>query len=132
MGNKYQIECTEEELCIIRQCVEVCHRISCGQMESLNDIIPNRIDNEELYKVKAQAFPELSKWQSYSWCGGYGSLHGQEDNRSAKAFSHFQAITYPIYREILHYLAKKDGVDNVYSSETLNAGEGGFIKIKAM
>lgn len=129
---KYSIECTEEELHIIRHCVEVCHRISCGQLDTLNEIVPNNIAWEDLVKLKKQAFPELSRGQSYCWNGGYGKLHDAKNKQYAEAFNHFQCITYPIYREILHYWAVKNGLDNVYQSDTLNAGHGGFVKVKEL
>lgn len=129
---KYSIECTEEELHVIRQCVEVCHRISCGQIEDINELLPNAIGWDMILDIKREAFPELIRGQSYSWNGGYGKLHEPKNKKFAEVFNHFQAITYPIYREILHYWAVKKGLDSVYQSETLNAGHGGFVKIKEL
>ena len=109
MAKKYIIELTEEQYSLIAFCVESVHRISVGQVEELGQIVPKKIDRELLVKLKEQAFPELSFNQSYKWCGGHRN----------KAFSHFQAATYAIYREMLHVRTVNEGEDNVYQSPTL-------------
>lgn len=106
---KYILELTEEQYNLIALCVESVHRISSGQIEELDQIVPGKIDREVLMKIKDQAFPELSFNQSYKWCGGHPN----------KAFSHFQAATYAIYREMLHVRTVDEGLDNVYQSPTL-------------
>ena len=83
---KYTIELTEEQYSLIVLCTEVVHRISVGQVEELDQIVPKKIERDLLVKLKEQAFPELSFNQSYKWCGGHHN----------KAFSHFQAATYAI------------------------------------
>ena len=109
MAKKYIIELTEEQYSLIAFCVESVHRISVGQVEELEQIVPEKIDRELLIKLKEQAFPELSFNQSYKWCGGHHE----------KSFSHFQAATYAIYREMLHTRTVNEGIDNVYRSPTL-------------
>ena len=109
MAKKYIIELTEEQYSLIALCVESVHRISAGQVEELDQIVPNKIDRELLVKLKEQAFPELSFNQSYKWCGGHHN----------KAFSHFQEATYAIYREMLHARTVNEGIVNVYKSPTL-------------
>ena len=106
---KYIIELTEEQYSLIAFCVESVHRISVGQVEELDGIVPKKIDRELFLKLKEQAFPELSFNQSYKWSGGHPN----------EAFSHFQAATYAIYREMLHALTVNEGIDNVYRSPTL-------------
>lgn len=106
---KYTIELTEEQYDLIAICAEVVHRISVGQVEELDQILPKKLDRELLIKLKEQAFPELLFNQSYKWCGGHRN----------KAFSHFQAATYAIYREMIHARTVNDGKDNVYQSPTL-------------
>ena len=106
---KYIIELTEEQYSLTALCVEAVHRISAGQVEELNKILPKTIDREMLVELKEQAFPELSFNQSYNWCGGHHN----------KIFSHFQAATYAIYREMLHVMTVYKGLDNVYQSQTL-------------
>lgn len=113
---KYIMELTEEQYRLIALCTEVVHRISVGQVEELNQIIPKRIDRDLLLKLKEQSFPELSFNQSYKWCGGY---KGSDNDKTNKAFSHFQAATYSIYREMIHVRTVNEGTDNVYQSPTL-------------
>lgn len=110
MAKKYTLELTEEQYNIIALSVEVVHRISVGQVEELDQIVPKKIDRDLLVKLKEQAFPELYFNQSYKWCGGY---------KFNKAFSHFQAATYAIYREMMHKRVVDEGLDNVYQSPTL-------------
>lgn len=113
---KYTIELTEEQYHLISLCVEVVHRISVGQVEELDQIVPKKIEHEMLVKLKEQTFPELPFNASYKWCGGY---RGSDSDRDNKAFSHFQAATYAIYREMLHFNAIQERWDNVYQSPTL-------------
>lgn len=116
---KYIIELTEEQYGLIALCTEVVHRISVGQVEELDQIVPKKIERDLLVKLKEQAFPELSFNQYYKWSGGY----------SDKAFSHFQAATYAIYREMLHARTVNEGIDNVYQSPTLRCDEVDMPKI---
>lgn len=116
MAKKYILELTEEQYNLIELCTEVVHRISIGQVEELGQIVPEKIDRELFVKLKEQAFPELSFNASYSWCGGY---KGKTNDNFNKAFSHFQAATYAIYREMLHFRTIQKGQDNVYQSPTL-------------
>ena len=97
MAKKYTLELTEEQYDLIALSVEVVHRIIVGQVEELDQILPNLLDRDLLVKLKEQAFPELSFNQSYKWCGGY---KGSDDEKKNKAFSHYQAATYAIYREM--------------------------------
>ena len=116
MAKKYTLELTEEQYGLIAISVESVHRIIIGQVEELDQILPNRLDRDLLVKLKEQAFPELSFNQYYRWCGGY---RGSENEKTNKAFSHFQAATYAIYREMLHARTVNEGYDNVYQSPTL-------------
>ena len=116
---KYILELTEGQYDLIAICMEVVHRISAGQVEELNQIVPEMIDRDELAKIKEQAFPELSFNASYKWCGGHPN----------KAFSRFQAATYAIYREMLHVRTVNEGIDNVYQSPTLRCDAVNLPKI---
>jgi hypothetical protein len=106
---KYILELTEEQYNIISFCTEVVHRISVGQVEELDQIVPKKLDREVFLKLKEQAFPELSFNQSYKWSGGHQN----------GAYSHFQAATYAIYREMIHARTVNEGIHNVYQSPTL-------------
>ena len=116
MAKKYILELTEEQYDLIAFSVEVVHRISCGQVDDINQIVPKYIDRDLLVKLKEQAFPELAFNESYKWCGGY---KGKDNDKSNSAFSHFQAATYAIYREMLHFNAIQAQQFNVYQSPTL-------------
>lgn len=125
---KYQITLTEKQLRLIAECVEDCHRFMSGQMEMHN--ITSRLDNyhelyDKLYELKPLVTPELThRGSSYGWNGGHCPNEHQRK---------FIAETYPIYREILHFFACQQTVNdwNVYRNETLTCEEGGEpIKIK--
>ena len=118
-GKKYILELTEEQYSLIALCTEVVHRISVGQVEELDQIVPKKLDRDLLLKVKEQAFPELSFNQSYKWCGGHPN----------KAFSHFQSATYAIYREMLHKRCVREEIDSVYQSPTLRCDDVDLPKI---
>ena len=126
---KYQVTLTEQQLRLIAECVEDCHRFMSGQVNMHN--ITSRLDNyrkvyEKLQEVKPLVTPELPWNAAYGWSGG---------NCPNKSQRQFIAQTYPIYREILHFFAcqQKDNDWNVYRSETLTCKEGGpLIQIKEL
>lgn len=114
---KYQVTLTKEQLMLIAQCVEDCHRFACGQTELWNTTSQFNIKdwNElrtRLQNLKSFVTPELE----YSWDG-----YGCEDDHQRK----FIAKTYAIYREILHKVVN----DGVYTSPTLTCEEGGELPI---
>lgn len=118
---RYILELTEEQYNHIAKCVEVVHRIACGQIESLNEVVPNPIDYSKLVEIKKIVFPELSRNESYSWNGGY---HGTEHNERFRiAFDKFQAQGYQIYREMCYKQNIAKGIDNVLSSPTLQTNK---------
>lgn len=127
---KYIMELTEEQYNHIAKCVEVCHRIACGQIETIEEIVPNKIDGILLDAIKAQAFPELSLRESYRWDGGYrNNEHGENFQ---KAFDKFQAQGYQIYREMCYKYNMAKGIDNVLSSPTLTTHKASKPIVKAM
>lgn len=114
---KYIMTLTEEQYNHIAKCVETCHRIACGQIESIREILPVRPCDKLVEEIKRQSFPELSFNESYGWNGGYrGTEHG-EDFR--KAFDTYQAQGYQIYRQMCYKRNIAKGIDNVLSSPTL-------------
>lgn len=118
-NKKYTIECTEEQLRIIADCVEDCCRFAAGQLELFHTT--SKLENyskitDELSKLKNLVTPDLPYNASYGWNGGTCP-----DDIQRK----FIAKTYPIYREILHFLAIENQWENVYSSSTLTCEEGG-------
>ena len=114
---KYRMTLTEEQYNHIAKCVEVVHRIACGQMDSLDEIVPNVIDLSDLRQLKKTAFPELAWNEDYGWNGGYRSTAHGEVFR--KAFDKFQAQGYQIYRQMRYKQNIAKGIDNVLSSPTL-------------
>ena len=114
---KYRIECTEEQLRLISQCVEDCHRFAAGQMEMANttSMVKDMHElHDRLNELQPLMTPELGKGSSYSW---HGELCPNEYQRK------FIAKTYGIYREILHFFHKDAGDWNVYASPTLTCEE---------
>lgn len=112
---RYTLEVTEEQLHIIADCVEDLHRFAAGQMELYNTTV--MLDNyyelgERLKELKPLATPHLSPNEDYPWNGGDCPNNCQRK---------FIAMTYGIYREILHALAveNQSGTWNTYLSSTL-------------
>lgn len=126
MEMKYLIELSEQQLRLIADCVEDCHRFMSGQMGMSNTA--ERLDSycvlrDAMEALKPKVTPELPFNASYGWNGGSCPNDSQRK---------FIAQTYPIYREIKHFFAcKNKDFLNVYHSETLTCEEGGEpIKIK--
>lgn len=125
---KYQITLTEEQLMLIAQCVEDCHRFAAGQTELYN--VLRSIDMEDyslhkkLQKLQSLVTPGLGCGASYDWSG---SGCPNEDQRK------FIARSYYLYREIYHQHNLAEGIDNVYTSETLCCADSGEpIEIKVI
>lgn len=118
---KYKLELTEQQYNHIAMCVEVCHRIACGQVESIDEILPNKVDERVLKEIKREAFPELGINMSYGWNGGYRSA--QHGEGFCKSFDTFQAQGYQIYRQMCYVRNIAEGIDNVLSSPTLTTSK---------
>lgn len=118
---KYKVILTEEQLMIIAQCVEDCHRFACGQTELSNTIgaiwSSHMTEvNDRLRMLPKYVNPDLQPGESYSWDG-----YGCKDKYQRK----FIAKTYAIYREILHKVVKS----GVYNRPTSPCEEGGELPI---
>ena len=124
---KYLLEVTEKQLSLIAQCVEDCHRFMGGQTELWHTI--SNLDNYSELEVRLKRLKELVTPYLED-----GSYYGWNGSNCPNSFQRkFIAQTYPIYREILHFIALEKGLDNVYASETLTCEEGGEpIKIKKL
>lgn len=125
---KYQITLTEDQLMLIAQCVEDCHRFAAGQTELYN--VLRSIDMEDyslrkkLQNLHFLVTPGLGCGASYDW-SGIGCPN--EEQRK------FIARSYYLYREIYHQRNLIEGIDNVYTSETLRCADSGEpIKIKVI
>lgn len=128
MEKKYTLEVTESALRIIADCVEDCHRFASGETEMSNTTA--LLDSfgkvrKFLKGAKDLVVPNLGGYDSYDWSG-----YGCENDCQRR----FIAQSYPIYRDIRHFLALEKGINNVYSQhETLRCAESGEpIKIKAV
>lgn len=122
---KYKITLTERQLILVSKCVEDCHRFASGQTDLWHTTSEFNIKKwaelrDRLQDLQPLVTPELGRCASYGWSGG-----GCKDEHQRR----FIAETYPIYREILHFFAVKNGHHDVYSSETLTCDEGGELPI---
>ena len=119
---KYRITLTKEQLILIANCVEDCHRFACGETDLHNTI--SRIESIDIrLELKKRLWilprfinPELPPNASYDWAG-----NGCKDEHQRK----FIAKTYAIYREILHKVVN----NGVYKYPTLTCEEGGELPI---
>lgn len=134
---KYQITLTEEQLMLIARCVEDCSRFAAGQTELLNTLLSTFFNSrlstdrylyfvlrEKLRDLQPLVTPSLGRGASYGW---NGSSCPNEEQRK------FIAQSYYLYREIYHQHNLAEGIDNVYTSETLRCKDSGeTIQIKVI
>lgn len=117
MSMKYKMILTEEQYNHIAKCVEIVHRVACGDIYELNQVLPISPDNSLIDEIKRQSFPELAYNEQYGWNGGYrNDKHGRLFRDSVDKF---QAQGYQIYRQMRYKRNIAQGIDNVYSSPTL-------------
>lgn len=126
---KYQIECTEEQLRLIMNAVEDWHRFISGQceldnatcfVEDVHEV--RRILNEQ---VRPHIVPELLyNGGSYGWSGITCPNKWQKK---------MIAMSYGIWRQIAHFFSVLKNRNDCYRSETLTCPEqGGLITIKVI
>ena len=118
---KYRITLTEEQLILISNCVEDCHRFACGETELQNTTSAFNIKEWKELRYRLQCLqplvtPELGICESYDWAG-----NGCKDEYQRK----FIAKTYAIYREILYKVVN----NGVYKYPILTCEEGGELPI---
>lgn len=125
---KYQITVTEEQLMLMAHCVEDCSRFAAGQTELYN--VLRSIDmydlslRKKLQDLQPLVTPGLGRGASYGWSG---SGCPNEEQRK------FIARSYHLYREIYHQHNLAEGIDNVYTSETLRCKDSGeSIQVKVI
>lgn len=123
---KYQITLTEDQMMLIAQCVEDCHRFAAGQTGLYN--VLQSIDMQDyslrksLQKLHSLVTPGLGFGTSYGWNGS-----GCPNEAQRKSI----AQSYYLYRESYHQ--RNEEMDNVYSSKTLRCADSGEpIKIKVI
>ena len=118
---KYRITLTKEQLMLIANCVEDCHRFACGQTELWHTTSAFNIKEWDELRDRLQCLqplvtPELEYRASYDWAG---------NECKDKHQKRFIAKTYAIYREILHKIIN----DGIYKCSTLTCDEGGQVPI---
>lgn len=126
---KYQITLTEEQLMLMARCVEDCSRFAAGQTGLVNTLLfidryPRFELRRNLKDLQPLVTPGLSRGVSYGWNGC--SCPNEEQRK-------FIAQTYYLYREIFHQHNLAEGINNVYTSETLRCKDSGeTIQIKVI
>lgn len=126
---KYQITLTEEQLMLMTRCVEDCSRFAAGQTELGNTLLfidkyPHFELRRNLQDLQPLVTPGLVRGASYDWSG---SGCPNEEQRK------FIAQSYYLYREIFHQHNLAEGIDNVYTSETLRCKDSGeSIQVKVI
>lgn len=127
-NKKFQITCSFSQLMMIANAVEDWHRFLAGQCEMSNAtmLLPvkdHHASQEALNEyVRPHIVPELNYGASYKWSGG--SCPNEHQRKAI-------AMSYGIYREILHFIAVQNNHNNVLASETLTCPEQGeLITIK--
>jgi len=126
---KYQITLTEDQMRLVSNALEDWSRFVAGQCEmefATSLVYDSRKVKDILHdQVKPAMFPELALNESYGWSG---STCKNDFQRKAIAMS------YMLYREIIHYLTVNNGKDmswSTYNSPTLTCPEQGpLIKIE--
>lgn len=122
---KYKLELTEEQLMLMAQCVEDCHRFASGQAELTNttsELKNSRELEDRLQELEPLIVPELERGASYGWSG---------QSCPDKYQREFIAKTYYLYREIYHQVIsekqrRQGGFGwNVYLGETLRCKDSG-------
>ncbi len=127
MEKKYRVTMTESQLRLMSQAVEDWHRFLCGQCEMSNatSYIEDANDMHECQRILNEQIrpfvvPKLKyRGSSYDWSG-----IGCPNKHQRKAI----AMSYMLYREVLHYLTTHNGKDmswNTYNSQTLTCEEQG-------
>ena len=120
-NRKWVIELTEEQMMHIADCVEDVNRFVAGDCEMYHAtcMLDHRHEIvEKLKDLHPLVTPELPRNANYGWSGGSCPNTYQRK---------FIAKGYAIYREILHQYVLANGIDNVYSSETLTCEDGGEL-----
>ena len=125
---KYRIELSEDQLRLIALCLEDVSRFAAGQMEmkftieemvhglSFDQQIQRRNNAEILLKeVKRVLLPELHEHENKGYNG-----------------TEFVGNVYQIYKSIWYRLAQDYNWNNVHSSEPLQSGSMGTIKIESV
>ena len=123
----YQITVSEEQLRLIADAVEDWSRFLCGQTELWH--ATSMLENHSELKNRLEDLQKLVVPKLYAKYGS-GSSYGWSGADCPNVYQHRAiAMSYGIYREILHFLAITHNWQNVYSSSTLTCPEQGGLPI---
>lgn len=114
---------------LIANCVEDCSRFLAGQCEL--GFTTCGLENQQEIQEKLRELHDLvatdlihQPYASYGWSGG-GCSNDYQRNKIIQL--------YPLYREILHFIAKEEGHNSVYAGSTPTCDEQDpFIKINKL
>lgn len=126
-NKRYKIEVSEDQLRMIINCVEDCHRFMGGQveLEHITSRLAHRATvQQKLREIKPLVTPNLPYNAIYDWAG-----NGCPNEKQKK----FMQASYYLYRELQHQWTLMQDADdwNVYNSPTLRCeGSGEVIKLE--
>lgn len=130
---KYRITLTEDQLKMIARGMEFYSRMESGQfheIEKLGTVHDYRNETGRGHDSDMiRRMVEELKWELLGLKAGESYSVGKSEGITKDAQRDIN-LSYSIYREILHYLTVKNGVRNVYTSETLNYTNQPLIKIE--
>lgn len=117
---KWRIECTEEKLRLIANCVEDISRLFAGQPEMMMTVgaLDNQIGEEIEKHVLPLIVPDLGAKAYYSWNGGDCPNEWQR-KQIAQGFA--------TYKSILHALDTEYDWDSCHGGSVLTCEEGGEL-----
>lgn len=120
MEKRYRVEMSEEQFQMYIEAMESYSRFLSGQMGHICSSITSRKfipyvqdwndtveGSKGLSVLRGYLFPELSS-------GGYHGIGANDQLQRPRQ------VSYEMYREARHFLAKMEGKSNVYSSKGLN------------
>ena len=105
----YKITLTKKQMLLIANCVEDCSRFLAGQCElgfTTCGLEKQQEIQEKLRELHDLVATDLANqpYASYEWSGG-GCSNDYQRNKIIQL--------YPLYREILHFIAKEEGRNSV-------------------
>ena len=124
-GKSYQSRYGIGEIVAIAQSYEDAENVIVKKIVSHTFIDDDKILLKKLQSIVSspgvgnKMFPKLMLNESYGWNGTDNSSFGNE-----------MAMSYQIYREMIHKRTIRDGVDNTYSSETLSSNKADKLIVK--
>lgn len=120
----YNLVVNEKQLRLIADCVEDCSRFAGGQFGMTNTVAFANVGTK--YELDTGVMHDIERE-----CERRGLIPALEGGSYLKYnATPFVGNTYHIYREIRHFFAVRDNLNNVYSSASLPSSTIGTIKIE--